>query len=320
MINFLRRLFYIVPKLPETAQISVTNRCNFNCQMCQRNDLKVSIKDMPFEKFENIVGKLFGVKNLILTGWGEPFVHKDIIKMIKFGKNKGFNIRLTSNGSLLSDDLIDEILASKLDAITFSVDEIEKTKNNIGHINASQLKNIKIFVQKREEKNSNLKIYLQSVFYKNKEENIYNIAKWAIKNNVDRVRITRLDVRFHNFERPTKKEEKKLIKNLEKITKGKTGIDFLPHIAFDGLAKIVYKIFHPFLHRFGRHCLRTYSDIYINVDGMATPCCALPRLFFGDLNKESLESIWDNKKFKYFRKNEKNYCGKCDILLVNPNN
>jgi len=320
IINFLRRLFYIVPKLPETVQIGITNRCNFNCHMCQRNDLKVSIKDMPFEQFEKIIKKLAGVKNIILTGWGEPFVHKDIITMIKLSKDKGFNVRLTSNGSLLVDKLIDEILDSKLDSITFSIDEVEKTEKNIGHINANQLKNIKKLVLKRDQNKSNLKIYLQSVFYKNKEENIYKIVKWALENGIDRIRITRLDVRFNNFERPTREEEKMLIKNLENIADNKIGIDFLPYIAFDGVIKKIYQILNPFLHRFGKHCLRTYSDIYINVDGMATPCCALPRLSLGDMNNGSLESIWKSNKFKNFRKNEKKYCGKCDILLVNPNN
>ena len=287
--------------------------------MCQRHDLKVSIKDMSFEQFEKIIRKLDCVKNLILTGWGEPFVHKNIIAMIKFAKDRGFQVRLTTNGSLIAEDLIDKILKSGLDAITFSIDEVNHSNDNIGHIKASQLENIKKLIEKRQAENSSLQIYLQSVFYKNKEKNIYDIVKWAIENNIDRVRITRLDVRFHNFARPTFKQEKELIKKLDQITKGKIGLDFLPHTALDGLAKKIYRIFHPLLHRLGRHCLRTYSDVYINVDGLVTPCCALPKLVLGDLNKDNLSEIWQNKKFRDFRKNEKKYCGKCDILLVRPN-
>lgn len=283
--------------------------------------MKVAIKDMELEKFKRIVAKLTGVENIILTGWGEPFIHQDIIEMIKFCKGRGFKVRLTSNGSLLSDKLITELIASKLDAITFSLDEIKPSAENLGHLVGAQLNNIKKLAAKREETGSGIKIYLQTVCHKGKEQNIYDIIEFALKYNLDRVRLTRLDIRFNDFKRLNIKEEKKLIKNIERMIKGrKIGVDFLPYVALDGIVRTFYKFLYPLLHRLGKYCLRTYSDVYINVNGQATPCCALPLLALGDMEKESLSAIWNSQKFRDFRKNQLKICGRCDILSVKPYN
>jgi MoaA/NifB/PqqE/SkfB family radical SAM enzyme len=289
--------------------------------MCQRQDLKVDIKDMPFELYQEIIEKLTGVEQLILTGWGEPFMNPDIIKMIELGKKKGMNVRLTTNGSLFTDDLIDKTLESRLDAITFSIDEITPNSDNFGHLVSNQLANIKKLAKKRDEKKSTLKIYLQSVFTMKNSEEILKIAEFVKDNNLDRHKISRLDIRFHDYQRPSLKEEKKLVKKIEKILKNtKSGVDFLPHSAFDGVTRKIYRFFYPLLHQGGKYCLRTYSDVYIDEKGEVTPCCSLPLLSMGNIKKESLIEIWKNKKFVQFRKNQKTVCGRCDILSLKPNN
>lgn len=321
IIEFIKRLFFIIPSFPKTVQIGITNRCNFNCKMCQRHDLNVPIKDMDYKLFEAVLTKIKKAKNVILTGWGEPFMHPDIIKMIRLCKEKGFNVRLTSNGSLLNNALISDIIDSKLDAITFSVDSVNPDKIDGGHIILNQLNNIKKLSMERTAKNSHLKIYLQSVYFKGKEENLFEIAKFAQENRLDRIRVSRMDVRFHDTARPGANEERKLINDMENIIKGSNlGFDFLPHVAFDGLLKRVYKIFFPLLHRRGKYCLRTFNDVYINEDGRVTPCCALPLMEMGNILEDGLDAIWKNEKFRNFRINQKKICGKCDVLSLRPYN
>lgn len=321
LIEFIKRLFFIIPSFPKTVQIGITNRCNFNCKMCQRYDLKVPVKDMDYKLFEVVLKKIKMAKNVILTGWGEPFMHPEIMRMIRLCKENGFNTRLTSNGSLLDDNKIGEILDSKLDAITFSIDSITPGKNDEGHIILNQLNIIKKLSSERIKRNSDLKIYLQSVYFLGKEENLFEIARFARENNLDRVRVSRMDIRFHETKRPNAEQEKGLIKKMQSIIGNSgLGLDFLPHTAFDGIIKKVYKAIFPFLHRGGRYCLRTFNDVYINEDGKVTPCCALPMLEMGDILKEDLKVIWKNEKFKNFRKNQKKICGKCDVLSLKPYN
>lgn len=319
--EFVGRILYIVPNHPKTVQISITNVCNFNCKMCQRYDLKVDLKPMSLELFKDITNKLGAIENVILTGWGEPLTHPDVIEMVKLCKQKGWNVRFTSNGNLLNDKMMDNLIEAGLDAITFSLDAINVDDAALGHPVKEQLENIKTLQKKIKDKKSKLKIYLQSMYHKGKKQDLFDVVNFAKEIKVDRVRLSRLDVRFHDFDRPTFKEEKEIIKEIESLLVGtKIGLDFLPHQALDGVAKLIMKIFYPVLHRFGKYCLRTYNDVYINVNGEVTPCCALPKLNLGDLKKDNLNTIWNNVNFKRFRIKQAIACGKCDVLKVKPFN
>lgn len=318
IIEALARFYSSKLESPRTAQIAVTNRCNFNCPMCQRNDLKIEIKDIDLFLFEKILARLDGVKNVVLTGWGEPFLHPDLFQMIKLCKANGMNARLTTNGSLLTGDKISAVLESGLDAITFSIESIVEKKESIGHTAGNQARIIKNLIDARQEKKSVLKIYLQSVFSADNESDIMDIVRFAIENHIDRVRLTRLDARFRNFARPDSAQEKALITKIARKIKGtKVGFDFLPHIAMDGFMRIAFQAVAPLLGNID-YCLRLLGDVYINEDAKVTPCCALPNAEMGDILQSDLRSIWHNEKFREFRKNQQKYCGKCDILSLNP--
>ena len=56
-----------------------------------------------------------------MHNWGEPLLHKDIFRMIEYAKNKGVNyVVMNTNGTLLTDKMINRIVDSKLDIIRFS--------------------------------------------------------------------------------------------------------------------------------------------------------------------------------------------------------
>jgi len=318
IIEFIRRFFFFIPRVPNTVQISITNQCNFNCQMCQRNDLGVKFDKMPFETFEKVINKLPSkVNDLILTGWGEPLTHNRLADMLLLCRKRGTKTRLTSNGALLSDDVINLLIDSELAAITFSMETIKPKVDSSGHEIKGQLEKISKLAEIVRKRGSVLKIYTQSVMQKDNHDDIMDIVDFAIENKLDRVRLTRLDIRFKEFDRPSFQDELELVKKIDKKLRGTgIGVDFLPHTAFDGFVKHFYRAIYRFLHRGGKYCLRTYGDVYVNIDGEVTPCCSLPTMGLASLLEEDLEKIWKNEHFKKFRTHQKYICGKCDILTV----
>lgn len=315
--EFLRRLFYLVPNEPANVQIGITNKCNFSCKMCQRFDLKVRLGDMSLDGFKKVLKHIGSAKSIVLTGWGEPLLHPDLIEMIKLCREKGCDVRFTSNGNLLTPELGQKLIDSELDAITFSVDAIKSNDDEFGHPIQEQLNNIRRFVEMIKNQKAKTQVYLQTIYHKDKEQDLYDVVEFGKEIRVDRLRFSRLDIRFQKLERPSFNDEKKLIRNIEeRIKDTKIGIDFLPHVASDGISKLIFKLTSPFLHRFGEYCLRTYNDIYINEDGMATPCCALPNLIMGDAKKDTLESIWNGINFRRFRQKQNIACGECDVLKI----
>ena len=321
LTDLLGRIFYILPPLPRTAQLAITNRCNFGCQMCQRYDLKVKLIDMDFGIYGKILDRLTGVENLILTSWGEPLLHPDFIKLLELAKQKKFKTRFTTNGVLLTDELMRAIIENDVEAVTFSLDQINNHDGSLGHEVSGQLEKIIRLKEMLNDSGSRTKIYLQSTYHYGREQDIVDVAEFAARHHLDRLRLSRLDIRFHQFKRPSLQDEKKLLEMLEKrFTAQQIGIDFLPHAAFDGWMRTAYKLLAPLLHRGGQFCLRTYEDVYIDADGEVTPCCGLPWLTMGNILNTGLKDIWRGEKFRHFRQTQHLCCGNCDVLDLKPHN
>ena len=116
-------------KTPLVVYVESSGYCNLRCAFCPHGmDAKALKKDiMSAELFEKLIGDLAAfpekIKLIRFTGEGDPLVNKNIIKMLKYAKERKVaeRIELISNGTLLSADLI-ENLPRFLDRIIFSIE------------------------------------------------------------------------------------------------------------------------------------------------------------------------------------------------------
>ena len=132
--------------------IEPTNTCNLRCTFCFVTEgMTREGGFMDFDLFKKIIDDSPDLEHLCMHNWGEPLLHKDIFKMIEYAKNKGVNyVVMNTNGTLLTDKMIDKVVNSKLDIIRFSIDgsaetfmrvrgvELKKIEQNI-----NKLKNVK---------------------------------------------------------------------------------------------------------------------------------------------------------------------------------
>ena len=80
--------------------IEITNACNLACSFCVKSKRKKEY--MSLLNFNKILNKLKGYTNyLYLHVLGEPLLHPNINEMINIAYKKGFNINITTNGTLL---------------------------------------------------------------------------------------------------------------------------------------------------------------------------------------------------------------------------
>ncbi|MCK4539541.1 radical SAM protein [Candidatus Parcubacteria bacterium] len=104
------------------VNIRITNKCNNDCMFCLEQSLRVK-PDLSMENLKNNIKKKFKktVKNeLIITG-GNPILNKNVLKIIDFSREMGYNkIRIIFNGNfkkaLISRE---ELLDSGITDITF---------------------------------------------------------------------------------------------------------------------------------------------------------------------------------------------------------
>ena len=106
---------------PETLLLMLTKRCNLRCEFCDIHDSTEEMKtEDAIKVIENV--KRLGVRLLVITG-GEPFLHRDLFKIVRYAKDIGLDVCITTNGSLILDRL-DEIDPSGLDTLSVSLDGI----------------------------------------------------------------------------------------------------------------------------------------------------------------------------------------------------
>ncbi|MBT5257875.1 MAG: radical SAM protein [Nitrospina sp.] len=141
--------------------IEPTNTCNLRCTFCFVTDgMTRDGGFMDFNIFKKIIDDCTDLEHLCMHNWGEPLLHKDIFRMIEYAKNKGVNyVVMNTNGTLLTDKMINRIVNSKLDIIRFSIDGSAETFKRVRGVELENIeKNIKKLKIIKEKKRPKLKM------------------------------------------------------------------------------------------------------------------------------------------------------------------
>lgn len=123
---------------PFSILVDPSNACNFKCVFCPTGDpaLLKSVGRplglMSYELFCKITDDIQGfgkkLKKLFLYKDGEPFLNKNLGRMIAYAKAKGISesVEVTSNGSLITPEKAVEVIEAGLDAIRISVEHVSE--------------------------------------------------------------------------------------------------------------------------------------------------------------------------------------------------
>ena len=111
---------------PDIVHIEPTTACNLGCKMCGRStfwkDLVDNSAHMKRETFLSLVPFLKTARMAVLHGWGEPLLHPDLVWMIEICKQQGCMVTFHTNGLLLTDEKIHDLIDVGLDHMTISID------------------------------------------------------------------------------------------------------------------------------------------------------------------------------------------------------
>jgi radical SAM protein with 4Fe4S-binding SPASM domain len=115
----------IDPSLPTELQVEVTGSCNLRCQMClvrYRPALSRVAGSMPLETFRRAADALPDLRVITLQGLGEPLLAPDLFEMIDYAASRNIRMGFNTNGTLLSADVADRLVAAGLSWLHVSVD------------------------------------------------------------------------------------------------------------------------------------------------------------------------------------------------------
>lgn len=118
---------YSLP-LPRRAMVEITRRCNLHCALCPiGTGIAPALPDMELSVFQAFLDFFApGLDSLTLHNYGEPLLHPSLVEFIRLAKAARISrVDLSTNGNYLPQKLAEEIVASGLDFIRFSVDSTD---------------------------------------------------------------------------------------------------------------------------------------------------------------------------------------------------
>jgi len=194
-------------KGPSIVQIDLTDKCNLNCVgcWCHSNFLGDSrlkkFEELPFDLLKKLIEDLhkMGVKEIMLSGSGEPFMYPKIMEVISLIKEKDIKLNVITNFTLINKKIMKKLVELGVDNITASIwagdagtyvkthpNQTKKTFENIRE-NLKYLHSIK-----KGNNLPNVKIY--NVISKFNYDKIKNMLDFALDTLVDYIEFQVIDI------------------------------------------------------------------------------------------------------------------------------
>lgn len=113
-----------LPFTPNRAILNVTDNCNSRCVTCNVWQER-STHELTQEEWAETITQLHavGCSTLILSG-GEPLLRKDLEQLIRLARQLGMHVGLNTNGGLLTEQRLKQLLEAGLSSVSLSMDAV----------------------------------------------------------------------------------------------------------------------------------------------------------------------------------------------------
>lgn len=166
---------------PYMLSLDLSNECNANCLFCR--DARGVIPDvnpkgrtgtipkgkMPLEMALDIIRQLKDYLLIaVLYTNGEPLIYKDLARVIQSATDQGVATMIATNGSLLTERKIEELLDAGLDFVKIAISGFSKDIYNVQvrHGDIEKIKsNIRLLVEKNKKGRFGTVIMIDYILY-----------------------------------------------------------------------------------------------------------------------------------------------------------
>lgn len=276
----------VVWGMPISYSIEPTNHCNLQCPECPsglgtltRPLGLLSVND--FSKIINQIGNSGFYIQLFFQG--EPYINKNLPKMIKYAQSKNIYVSISTNGHFITEKTVDDVVRNAPDKIIFSMDGLDEASYRNYRVGGSFKKadeGLKMLIKKRSElKKKKPFVEFQFIVMRQNEHMLDEVIKYGKNVGVDKV----------------------VFKTMQ-VSSYENAVHFLPsnlkysrYIIKDGSVKIKSKL--------KDQCFALWRTSVITWDGTVVPCCFDKDANFslGELKENSMKDIWLSKPYQDFR-------------------
>lgn len=164
--------YHIKLNNPLSVCWQITTKCNLNCKYCLSDSNEKGIYGLETKQAIEIINQLgkLGINRLDFTG-GEPFMRKDLGKLIQCAKYNHINTIVTTNTTLLNEE--NKKALRLADLVQISIDGPKEIHNEQrqGNVFDKTIENIK------ELKKEGIKIRLNSFIYNSNKQYVDYLIK-----------------------------------------------------------------------------------------------------------------------------------------------
>lgn len=115
-----------MPVKIELLQFEPNTVCNLRCPICPATNKQRSHHHVEPERYRQIIGRSFEPPYLlILSGFSETLLHPRLEEIIRFEKERGCQVFLASNASVLGSQRARSLLAAGVDQFVISLDTLD---------------------------------------------------------------------------------------------------------------------------------------------------------------------------------------------------
>ena len=322
--------------------IEPTTKCNLNCKMCFRHTWFDELMcDLSLEEYRYVLETMpKSVETIFFGGMGEPLFHKDILEMIRLAAETGADVELLTNGTLLTEEMINGLMDAGLGRLWISIDDLETDSSinansyaggdHSGHNHSGKvLSNIRTLNKIRQKRLSSISLGITFVAMKSNAHQLGKLPFFIAQHLVDEVNISNIS--------PTDEasQNELLYTGLVNMYTGPGKGSVLPTVrmpffdlnipeAADGIRSLMSKqnfnlYFNdqPVLRKTGYCKFVREGMTFVRADGQVSPCMALlhngytymhnirrkiTRGTFGSVKEQPLAEIWNSREYRSFRR------------------
>ena len=268
-----------------TIKWDITNKCGLRCRHCY-NSRYFAEKDIHEPQISEVMNALtvfekMGASRIHFLG-GEPLMSLALIPALLFAKNKSIITTITTNGMLLSANMMEMLLNLNVAFIAVSLDGITEETNDAIRGNGvfrNVVSNLKTAVRINRIYDGSTKIYITLTLTKKNASQSAGIMEFAKSVGVDGVLVATLD---HEGDAVANWDEIALtteewVDSVESIVAQKHLYPdmYLEVVCKKPLSEYLYRKYgwkNKVLEKEADYCNGTDEEYYVRADGTIWPC------------------------------------------------
>lgn len=299
---------------PLECYFDYTNACNLRCSHCYNREY-INFSTMDENEIEYVIKDLYnnGVMRLHLAG-GEPTLFPEKLeKYMATAKKYGIVTSMSSNGTMVSDEIANIIEKNDVTSFTISIESADEKKNakiRGNGILTKSIDGIKKIVEYRNRNKSNFNIAIKMSYDINTtEKDFKKMIKLSRKLKVDTLKLINPErCEYHERAYYSKNAEKyydiqKIIRKLQEKNKSTLNITIVNspvnNTCSNGLPNM-------------NGCIGAKELVAINPDGNVTPCLMNKYNLGNIFADEGIKNIYSGDKIDTYSKLATDYdCTGC---------